>query len=440
MNKKIFIRVVSFLSFMIMVISILIIKEQKYSEKLESQVVGEYQNSYAELNEKLENINILLKKAVYATSSQKIALLSTEIYSETKQAIKTLDKLSGEKESHKILNRFLSQAGEYSLLISEELTVRDTEITAQQQRNLRILSDFASLISETVSESHIDSENLSFWVTELTDEVRKDNIENFDNELNKIESSIEEYPDIIYDGTNSDYIEKPEPEMLKNEDEITVSKANETANKIFNSQLYPDGEFEENFIEGYNFTNGNYTVKISKKGGILVAFYKNKDVNERKLSYEQVLLRAERFIEDKAYSNMRAIYHRIENNICIINFAFVDGQTLCYTDLIKVGVALDNGEIVLFEALEYIANHKNRVFESLGTTEEDARAVLPVSLTVKSSAIALIPTEALKEVRCYEFICSGYDNEDVLVFVNVSNLETEEIFILSQDKNGTIIR
>ena len=187
-------------------------------------------------------------------------------------------------------------------------------------------------------------------------------------------------------------------------------------------------------------SNGNYTVKISKKGGILVAFYKNKDVNERKLSYEQVLLRAERFIEDKAYSNMRAIYHRIENNICIINFAFVDGQTLCYTDLIKVGVALDNGEIVLFEAFGYIANHKNRVFESLGTTEEEARAVLPVSLTVKSSAIALIPTETLKEVRCYEFLCSGYDNEEVLVFVNVSNLEMEEIFILSQDKNGTIIR
>ena len=58
-------------------------------------------------------------------------------------------------------------------------------------------------------------------------------------------------------------------------------------------------------------------------------------------------------------------------------------------------------------------------------------------ITLEADAI---PTETLKEVRCYEFLCSGYDNEDVLVFVNVSNLETEEIFILSQDKNGTIIR
>lgn len=440
MNKKIFIRVVSYLSFMIVVISVLIIKEQKYSEKLESQVVGEYRKSYAELNEKLENINILLKKAVYATSTQKIASLSAEIYSETNQAIKILDELSEEKESHKILNRFLSQAGEYSLLISEELTVKDTEITAKQQKNLRILSDFASLISETVSESHIDSENLSFWVRELTDEVQKDNVNNFDSELNKIESSIEEYPDIIYDGTNSDYIEKPEPEMLKNEDEISVKKANKIANDTLNLQLHPNGEFEEKFIEGYSFTDGDTTVKISKKGGILVAFNKNRDVKEQKLSYEQTLLRAERFIEDKAYSNMRATYHRIENNICIINFAFVDGQTICYTDLIKIGVAVDNGEIVLFEAFSYIANHKNRVFESLNTTEEEARAVLPVSLTVKSSAIALIPAEALKEIRCYEFLCSGYNNEEVLAFVNVSNLETEEILILSQDKSGTAIK
>lgn len=38
-------------------------------------------------------------------------------------------------------------------------------------------------------------------------------------------------------------------------------------------------------------------------------------------------------------------YHLTENNIMTINFAYQDGGALCYPDLVKVGVALDNGEI-----------------------------------------------------------------------------------------------
>ena len=54
---------------------------------------------------------------------------------------------------------------------------------------------------------------------------------------------------------------------------------------------------------------------------------------------------------------MKFLYKRQKNSKLIINFVFLDGQTLCYTDLIKVGVALDDGELLFLEATGYIYNH-----------------------------------------------------------------------------------
>ena len=123
----------------------------------------------------------------------------------------------------------------------------------------------------------------------------------------------------------------------------------------------------------------------------------------------------------------------------MINFAFVDGQTICYTDLIKVGVAMDTGEIMLYEASGYLTNHKTRAFQSPAHTEEEAKQLLKTDLTVRETAIALIPTDG-EEKRCYEFLCSGKKGEEILVYINVSTLKEEEILILLKEDGGTLVK
>ena len=124
----------------------------------------------------------------------------------------------------------------------------------------------------------------------------------------------------------------------------------------------------------------------------------------------------------------------------VINFVFLDGQTLCYTDLIKVGIALDDGELLFLEATGYIYNHTERAFKTPTYTKEQAKEKLNQNLKVKDIKVALIPTDELAEKRCYEFLCEGDNGQEILVYINVNSLEEEQIFILIKDRNGVRLK
>jgi hypothetical protein len=104
-----------------------------------------------------------------------------------------------------------------------------------------------------------------------------------------------------------------------------------------------------------------------------------------------------------------------------------------------VGVAMDNGEIVLYEAAGYISNNRDRAFITPEYSSEQAKEVLNKALKVTGVGIALIPTAA-DEVRCYEFACTASDGKEILVYINVSSLKEEEILILLKSDGGTLVK
>ena len=57
---------------------------------------------------------------------------------------------------------------------------------------------------------------------------------------------------------------------------------------------------------------------------------------------------------------MANTYYAINNNVCVINFAYKKDDVTYYSDLIKVGVSMDNGKIVSLEAQGYLTNHIKR--------------------------------------------------------------------------------
>ena len=99
---------------------------------------------------------------------------------------------------------------------------------------------------------------------------------------------------------------------------------------------------------------------------------------------------------------------------------------------------MDTGEIMLYEASGYLSNHKERAFETPVYTLEQAKERISDKLTVKKTALALIPTDA-GEKRCYEFVCSDNDSE-ILVYINVLTLEEEQILILLKSDGGSLAK
>ena len=101
---------------------------------------------------------------------------------------------------------------------------------------------------------------------------------------------------------------------------------------------------------------------------------------------------------------------------------------------------MDTGEIMLLETAGYLTNHTERAFHAPAFTSDEAMGKISSDLEVLETAIALIPTDAGGEVRCYEFLCEGYDGNEILVYINLLTLEEEQIYILLKNDGGTLVK
>ena len=131
-------------------------------------------------------------------------------------------------------------------------------------------------------------------------------------------------------------------------------------------------------------------------------------------------------------------YYSVSEGVCLINFAYYENDTIFYTDLIKVGVALDNGQIVSYNAQGFVMNHHTRDLPKPAHNSEEARAVLSPYLTVTNTALAVIPSNARTPLLCYEFLCKAQDGKEILVYVNVETLAEEQLLILLKTDGGTL--
>ena len=135
---------------------------------------------------------------------------------------------------------------------------------------------------------------------------------------------------------------------------------------------------------------------------------------------------------------MKVTYFEKMNNIMTVNFAYTVDEIVCYTDLIKVTVALDDGEILGLETDGYITNHTRRQFPDKTMSVAACKKMLSPYLKCVSSGKALIPTEGGKEAYCYEFKCKSDEGRNVLVYFNVRTGKEEQILILLENENGTL--
>jgi len=251
-------------------------------------------------------------------------------------------------------------------------------------------------------------------------------------------------PAMIYDGPFSDNVLKKVPEFTKGKPAVSRKDAKNVAASFLNlspNALKDDGETGGN-LPTYNFKTSTKNIYVSKNGGMVVRVIDSRQPKESKLSNEQAVNKANQFVSDKKLGNFKVTYNLTDNNICVVNFAFLQDNVICYPDLIKVGIALDNGEILSYDATGFIMNHKNRTFPAISVSKERAQSMLNPSLKVSSVSLALIPRDGVKEVLCYEFKCKGKaDNKvsgDVIDYFNVTNGIEEQILILKQTPGGVL--
>jgi spore germination protein len=266
---------------------------------------------------------------------------------------------------------------------------------------------------------------------------------NFNDSLKDTEEDFTNFPSMIYDGPFSDHIGQMKPKLTEGKQTIQQGNAQSIAADFLGlseSELSHTQDTAGN-MPTYNFTAKDGTIRIcvTKAGGFISDMANTRNIGDTKLDYNTACEKARAFLDSRGIQNMKESYYVINDGICMINYAYLQDGIICYPDLVKVGVALDNGDIVRFQSTGYLMNHTDRTL-SASLSSADAQEKVSKNLTVQLSRLALIPTPGLNEVLCWEFQCIGKNDDRVLVYINANTGYEENILILQSSDNGVLAR
>ncbi len=435
-TKRAFARVITFSTAAVSALTVF--AGLQYSEKRQAvqNLEYSYMRAVEDLSLNLDNIRNNLEKGMYTNSITMLSNLSGKLCSDAATAKSALSQLPIEELDLEQTYRFLSQVGNYSKALADKCAEGE-QLTDDEKANIAALYNYAVNLSGSmwqveqkiqngeVTFGEINSYNADEAVT-VTDGFK--DFENLDNN----------YPTLIYDGPFSDHIMEREPVMLKGEKEISEEEALRRAVKLTGADNLVRTGDESGKMPSYVFENDKFTVAITKAGGFYSYMLSGRQVERQEITAGKATAIAEEYLERLGIMNAEDTYYEVKNGVCIINFAAEQDDVIMYTDLIKVGVALDNGDILSFDLRGYITNHIIRDLPQTKISEERAISLVSKSLNAVDADLCVIPSDGLNEVFCYEVKCVGESGQNVLVYINAVTGQEEQILLLKISGNGTL--
>lgn len=416
----------------------------KLKEKYNNTNNNYYTEAFSNLVNYINSVENYLAKAMISKSSEHAAECLTQVWRDSNLAIVYLSRIPLEGDGMSKTAKFLNQISDYSFSLSRKnisgqgLENSDFENLDMLYKYCQELEGMLNQLSEeiydgTITWNTIKKDNLKFAQTVDSMNIFSD----IDNNLNNFEG-------LIYDGAYSDHVSKTEKYGLTGYD-INDSQAENIARNFFeNVREVKLNSFNENAdIPSYDFSvtqNGKddiYSIMISKKGGHVVQSSLDREINEEKITIEEANSLGKTFLENRGFKNMKETYFVKLGGIATINYAFVEDDIVIYPDLIKIKVALDNGEILGMETNGYLNSHRERNFEAPKISIEEARSKLNEKLEIISEGKAIIPTEWKTEILCYEFK-GRIEDKEFLVYINVDTGKEENILVILETPGGTL--
>ena len=419
-------------------------KQREYKQASENS----YNMAFYELVNYVQNVETYLAKSLISTTPEHGAETLTNVWREANLAQAYLSRLPIESQELENTERFLNQVSDYSYSLSRK-NIYNESLSQEDLKNLKDLHGYSQDLENTLNQLSEDLNSGRFEWGELTKKgtvafaQQVDNIskESFSN----LEENFHEYSGLIYDGAFSEHLTKQDKKGLTGED-ISEEQATQIAKQFIGEDQIKEisslGLSENATIPVYDFSLKNNqdqsaNISISQKGGHVVYYNSNREVGVEAISQEEANEKGKQFLTSKGFPNMKETYYLKQEGIVTINYAYSQDGVIMYPDLIKVKVALDNGEVLGIETSGYLNNHEERNLPEIKISKEEAKNTLNKDLQIESEGLAMIPTEWQSEIYCYEFK-GKVDDSEFLVYINCENGREEDILVIKDTPNGTL--
>lgn len=439
---------------LVTVIAVLGLYTYKRERQFRQTAENNYNMAFFELVSYVENVETYLAKSLISSTPEHGAETLTHVWREANLAQSYLARLPMGSQELANTSKFLNQVSDYSFSLSRK-NINNQNLTEDDFNNLKELHTYSVDLENTLNQLSADINDGRIKWGELTNkgssifltQVSNISKDSFDN----LEENFHEYSGLIYDGAFSEHMTSVEKKGLTGE-EISEEEAKKIATDFIGNdrvgEINSNGVSEDTDIPSYDFSikakndkKEIITVSVSKKGGHIIFMNYNRNVEAESISQERADEIGKNFLNSKGFPNMKETYYLKQNGVVTINYAYnqksTNGDVVVYPDLIKVKVALDNGEILGIETTGYLNSHYERNIPVAKITKEKAKENLNKSLQIESEGMAIIPTEFKTEILCWEFK-GKVDDTEFLVYINAQTGAEEDILVIKNTPNGTL--
>lgn len=448
MKKRTTIRIMTFLSAAVIVMSVLAWTGLRKARTLELYTRANTQHAFDELVTSMSELSHALEKSIYATDPALESALCTQAFGRAMTAQMAMGVLPYSSQELEQTSSFLARVGDYASVLSRTVGTNGG-YTQEELETLRSLSETAAIMALNLQDMQHRILAGELTMEEVYQAARS--LEAGEGEtplagsvFQTIEAEFPEMPSLIYDGPFSEALTSPVPLFLEGREEVTQEEAMEAAAKflaVSEGSVTLQGEIAGN-IPCYVFVSylsgGEYTVYVTKQGGVVRSVLCSRMAAEPNYSVEVGLSMADDFMDGLDIEDMRRSYHMVQENVLLVNYEYVQDNVMCYPDLIKVGIALDTGMLMSYDATGYISAHTQRELPEAEVDRVQAQKSIPEELTVQGYRMALIPSAGGEERLCHEFICEAANEQRYIIYVNAVTGGEEKILILLEDESGTL--
>ena len=410
-----------------------------------------YTHAFSELSASMNQMATNLEKQTCVTSPSQIAALSAEIYGQSQAAQQAIGELPYADVELEQTAAFVSKVGDYAQAVSRSAAANGG-YSGDELKNVKALAKVSKTLSASLDDlegklysGDVALEDLEAVENRLTGTQTTPGAETSESRFKTVETDFPELPTLIYDGPFSDSLQSKNARALEGLEEVSRAQARRAAAEFL--EVNPDALMDDGTIAGdvpawvfrLQGEKGSCSIRVTKAGGKVLNMLCSWGVKGAAVSREEAVRKASDFLQARGYTDLVENYYSEANGALTINFTAVQDDVLLYPDLIKVEVALDNGEIVGFEGENYLMHHVKRGQLKPAITADQAKQSVSKALELMDVRLALIPTPGEQEVLCWECTCQTEEGTRCMVYINAKTGAEEKILLLQEDETGTLV-
>lgn len=417
-------------------------------KRAKNSTQDEYNKSMYSAVSYINNVEVDLAKLLVTSTPKMTAVTLADIWRQANLAKESLEQIPVSQNAMANASKYLTQVSDFSYTLMKQ-NISEEKISKEEYESIKEIYSEAQKLSTAMQDIYDDlNDGRIKW-----DELEKKGNEKLPNvELGDSLASIAEvgktfqnYEGLIYDGAFSDHLLEQTPKGLEGV-EVSQEDAKKYLNNIFGEENIKE-IIEKNESNGrlelYNFDvilkkdSQKRSVSVTKKGCKLYLMIGDRKVKEENLSIDEAKEKGLEFLKKLGIEEVKDTYYQKTENMVVINYAAVQDGVVLYPDLIKVKVALDDGEILSSEMQGYIFNHKSRENIKPTISVEESREVVNKDIEITSTDIAIIPTESNEEILTYEFK-GKIDEREFLIYINANTAKEEKVLLILDNENGVL--